>query len=138
MKIKTHELRHKALDYAVAKAMGYKVGQFEDRESSVVAQLPNDSIRFIQSGRGNLLPILRNGYWNPSTNWAQGGLIIDQEGVFRIMCPKVKGAADTVARLPNGINGWYEGYGPTPLIAAMRVFVESCLGEYVDIPEELL
>jgi hypothetical protein len=29
-------------------------------------------------------------------------------------------------------------YGPTPLVAAMRLYVASKLGEYVDIPESLL
>ena len=29
-------------------------------------------------------------------------------------------------------------YGPTPLIAAMRCFVASRLGDEVDIPEDLL
>ncbi len=30
------------------------------------------------------------------------------------------------------------GMGPTPLIAAMRCYVASKLGDEVDIPEELL
>lgn len=31
-----------------------------------------------------------------------------------------------------------EGYGPTPLIAAMRCFVASKLGDEVEVPDELL
>jgi hypothetical protein len=30
-----------------------------------------------------------------------------------------------------------EGYGPTPLIAALRAFVVSRLGEEIDVPNEL-
>jgi hypothetical protein len=31
----------------------------------------------------------------------------------------------------------FEEEGPTPLIAAMRCYVASKLGDYIDIPEEL-
>ena len=33
--------------------------------------------------------------------------------------------------------GKYRAYGPTPLIAAMRRYVASKLGDEVDVPEEL-
>ena len=54
-----------------------------------------------------------------STNWGHGGPIIEREGIE--ICP-----------IGNG-----EFYGDTPLIAAMRCYVASKLGDEVEIPEEL-
>jgi hypothetical protein len=68
-------------------------------------------------------------YWadgkcaNFSTDWAQGGPIIERELIA------IHG--DWKATLGEGT---YEG--PTPLIAAMRCYVASKLGDEVDIPKE--
>ena len=74
-----------------------------------------------------------------STDWAQGGPIIERE-LIRLIAPTVCGV-DWVARvkqnLPSNMNGWYEKYGPTPLIAAMRCYVSSKLGDDVEIPENI-
>jgi hypothetical protein len=60
--------------------------------------------------------------------WEHGGPIIEKE---------------KIGLLPSG-NAYYErnggtyySYGPTPLIAAMRCYVASKLGDNIDIPEEL-
>lgn len=66
--------------------------------------------------------------YSPSTDWTQGGPIIERERI----------------RLdPRGV--WVAGHdssndeylGPTPLIAAMRCYVASKLGDEIEIPEEL-
>ena len=67
--------------------------------------------------------------YTPSTNWAQGGPIIEREGIATLPCPR-----GWAARV--GFGGEYIE-GPTPLIAAMRCFVASKLGDEVDVPEEL-
>lgn len=67
--------------------------------------------------------------FNPSTNWSIGGAIIEREkiGIGFI----------------SDLNKWEAGYiypdqtGDTPLIAAMRCYVASKLGETVEVPEEL-
>ena len=67
-----------------------------------------------------------------SSDWLWGGPIIEREGL--LLKPLF---------LPSG---WYaEDYmdihnaqGPTPLIAAMRCFVASKLGEEVEVPDELI
>jgi hypothetical protein len=73
-----------------------------------------------------------DGSYTPSTNWAQGGPIIEREWVdlhcvndslWEAECPAPGGLA-----MQNG---------PTPLIAAMRCYVASKLGDEVDVPEEL-
>lgn len=84
-----------------------------------------------------------------STDWAQGGPIIEREGI------NVEYDGDWVYDPANQApddepdNGdrwlaapWNNGtlgqYGPTPLVAAMRCYVASKLGETVEVPEELL
>ena len=63
---------------------------------------------------------------NYSTNWAQAGPIIEREGlaVFKL----------------DDTRGWASGFfdGATPLVAAMRCYVASKLGDEVDVPKELI
>jgi hypothetical protein len=80
---------------------------------------------------GLLLITLSTGeaeYFIPTMKWEQGGPIIEREGLT----------------LTHQANQWAAqtdddvfAYGPTPLIAAMRCYVASVLGDTVDIPEEL-
>lgn len=71
--------------------------------------------------------------FRPSTDWAQGGPIIDREGIQIAPMP-AKGStwcAIAVGRLPVRASGgtgggWIEG--PTPLSAAMRAHVVSKFG----------
>jgi hypothetical protein len=70
--------------------------------------------------------------FQPSTNWSQGGPIIEREKISI-------GKADD----PDwwAFKGWKaeDGTpGPTPLIAAMRCFVASRLGDEVDVPANLI
>jgi hypothetical protein len=71
---------------------------------------------------------------NYSTDWAQGGPIIEREAI-QITPDEYKGT--WTAYMTNGGEP-YEGTGPTPLIAAMRCYVASKLGDEVEIPEELI
>lgn len=68
--------------------------------------------------------------YNPSGCWVLGGQIIEREMLG------VMPASDAQWRA--GDVGGANGYGPTPLIAAMRCYVASKLGTSVDVPEELL
>ena len=109
MKIKTSELTGAALDYAVALALGKRPSMFIFSQTGALAQ--------------------EHRY---STNWSQGGPIIEREGIGV--------SPDTwldwwVAQVKGGV---YRDHGPTPLIAAMRCFVASKLGDEVDVPGELL
>ena len=121
MKIKTSELIGPALDWAVAKCEGYSC-QFDD-EVSGPWLAPQEGYLHDEK------PLSR---FKPSTDWAQGGTIIEREkigldysGVWSACHPRIR---------PKG--KWWRS-GPTPLIAAMRAFVASKLGDEVDIPEEL-
>ena len=79
---------------------------------------------------------------NYSNDWAQGGPIIEREGLCvgrkqqcdTAYCPINDPTVDCWARTPNG---GHLSYGPTPLIAALRCYVAGKLGESVEVPEEL-
>lgn len=102
MKIKTSELIGAALDWAVAKCEGLK---------GVVADGP----------------VMRE--YHPSTNWGQGGPIIEQWAIDLLYRDSVWRALRHVGDCPT------MGSGPTPLVAAMRCYVSSRLGDEVEIPE---
>jgi hypothetical protein len=76
-----------------------------------------------------------NGDWLPdySTDWAAGGSIIDRE------CITVEHAGVWVGRCWKDSDGdeQIEIEGATPLVAAMRCYVASKLGDEVEIPDEL-
>lgn len=108
MRIKTSELTGAALDLAVAKCKFVGV----------------PAIKIVCG----VLYTTEGDNWQPSTDWAQAGPIIERER----------------------INLWNEGYdweaslygehivwGETPLVAAMRCYVASKLGDEVDVPDEL-
>lgn len=115
MKIKTADLVGPALDWAVAQC---EVMQ-EDR-----------------GDRGLLVHRIGYGHAMPpySTNWSQGGPIIEREHLQSHWAGPVLGWA---AMHPD-YKKYNYSYGPTPLIAAMRCYVAATLGEEVDVPEELL
>lgn len=78
----------------------------------------------------------------PSTNWAQGGPIIQRENIATSPLPYDLWRAyiPEGTRVLHGremFNWKHKGSGPTPLIAAMRCYVSSKLGDEVEIPEEL-
>ena len=64
-----------------------------------------------------------------STDWAQGGPIIEREKMTLEWTGE-----DWMAYIRHD----EEYFGPTPLIAAMRCFVASKLGDEVEVPDELL
>jgi hypothetical protein len=124
--MKTSELIGAALDWAVAKCEGKTVTYY---------------------GRG-LWYGIEGGHdyrweWSPSTNWAHGGPIIERERLAVTCTPSnwCAYAHDGTSEVPNvgSVYKWkHKQVGPTPLVAAMRCFVASRLGDEVDIPEELL
>lgn len=122
MKIRTKDLTGAALDWSVAKCEGWDAPIFRNRTWAVPLYVATN-------GTG-----LHT--YAPSTDWAQGGPIIDhmvREGL-RLTGYKSLPTDPTScqAQIGNIVTG-----GPTPLIAAMRCFCCSKLGDVVDIPEEL-
>ena len=117
--MKTSELTGAALDWAVAKCESYPVSM---------------------SKTGYLIfcdPLIQCGpmgtQYSPSTNWAQGGPIIEREGIRIVkVAPTVWGAVYSSGDIGR------EHFATTPLIAAMRCYVASKMGDDINIPEELL
>jgi hypothetical protein len=102
--MKTSELTGAALDWAVAKCEGATDFWFDTVATHWVKLDGKDRA-------------LRQGWaqsYLPSTDWSEGGPIIEREGI-----------------------NLFQRKGPTPLIAAMRCYVASKMGDYVEIPEEL-
>lgn len=134
MKIKTQDLIGAALDWAVAKA-----SQPVYSDTALVV-----AVRGGYDGIGNF-----HEPFSPSTNWAQGGPIIEREGIC-VRPDLMVGTSETGFDVCTRI-GWiaashynaqicrhrYEAKAPTPLIAAMRCYVASKLGPEVEVPEEL-
>ena len=111
MKVKTNTLKDGPLDWAVAKCEGYR------------------------------LDLAPEGSYTPSTDWAQGGPIIERE--FLELRP---GSFVGSKEFPRIFAAWAQnqrggktisGTGPTQLIAAMRCYVASKLGDEIEIPKEL-
>jgi hypothetical protein len=81
-----------------------------------------------------------------TTDWAQGGIIIEREinviekrdGYWYAWRAKRKDGYVTsdFKTVPASKEAW--AYGSTPLIAAMRCYVKSKMGEEVEVPETLL
>ena len=106
MKTKTQELTGAALDWAVAKCEGIAVEYIDDGITQCLLQT--------QGGR-----------YAPSTNWSQGGPIIERELIrLDTACNYTDGKWK--ARI-DSVGGWWPG--ETPLTAAMRCFVASKGGE---------
>ena len=71
-----------------------------------------------------------------SRKWEAGGPIIEREGINLF---QRKGIAAKEGRLWLAYNETQlEQHGPTPLIAAMRCYVASKLGDTIEVPEKLL
>jgi hypothetical protein len=64
-----------------------------------------------------------------STDWNEGGPIIERERINIRDDGGDQWAADDNIRAT--------AYGPTPLVAAMRCYVASQLGDEVNVPEEV-
>lgn len=116
MKIKTNELTGAALDWAVAVCENVEVDE------------KHTPIWFEADG----LHAERVKY-TPSENWTQGGPIIERENISLA-------APDALHEHWTALKGFvaYKHDGNAPLIAAMRCYVASKLGDEVEIPNELL
>ena len=109
--MKTSELTGAALDWVVAKCEGITtpyIGHF---------RLP-------------ILEAVKSHQYSPSTLWEQGGPIIERERF--VIAP-----ASSTLWAATSLIGNCTRLGTIPLIAAMRCYVTSKLGDEVEIPEEL-
>ena len=72
-----------------------------------------------------------------STNWAQGGPIIEREEIS-IEFGRAEWKSAWIAYKLGSPHEDNPKGGPTPLVAAMRCYVASQLGDEVEVPDELM
>ena len=118
--MKTSELTGATLDWAVAKCEG----RFDVAEDADYWK-EDGAWWFIQTREEKV----SSEKFNTSTNWTQGGPIIERE--------RTEFDFDEDTQMFHAYDGVYAGVGPTHLIAAMRCYVASKLGDEVEIPNEL-
>ena len=116
MKFRTEMLAGKALDWAVAKCDGQPVYWHAKDEAIYMGFGTGDSA------------------YAPSTDWAQGGPIIGQNWI------SLSNEHDvwTAEIADDAPDGYISATGYTPLVAAMRCFVKSRLGDKVSVPDEIV
>jgi hypothetical protein len=130
--MKTSELIGPALDWAVAKCEGL---DFE-----IDARLPNYphimlADKNVWGERRCVLDEEDGGIlFCPTTDWSQGGPIIDRESIELRRYNKHTWMAEVSQP---GLAGKGVYAGPTPLIAAMRCHIAHKLGDEVEVPGEL-
>lgn len=120
MKIKTSELTGAALDWAVAKCEGF--AEYDPLTEKMLP--PRREYGWVSLSE-----------YRFSTDWAQGGPIIERERID--LQAKINAGSDYDEWLATiGIGAKQRRrYGPTPLIAAMRCYVASKLGHEVEAPD---
>ena len=126
MKIKISELTGAQLNWAVAECEGK------------VEQGVYGTPELLESGLHlHYCDVLLSHPYNPSTDWAQGGTLIQREGIG------IRQYGDFLESHWQADKWAFKfvdpmATGPTPLIAAMRVYVMAKHGNEINIPEELL
>lgn len=127
VEVKTAQLEGAALDWAVAQVEKVQTTYRYGRE--LVADHDRGGIKLILSIR----PI-----YSPSTNWSQGGPLIQKYGCdLNCMAPLNAWEANCWDdRVPSP--GLHLQEAETPLIAACRAIVSAKIGDTVQVPKELL
>jgi len=121
MKVKTTNLTGPALRYAVAKCEG------ATDEWRAEGPFMWDGVPCVRVGA-------RDVSYHPDTDWSQGGPIIERERIATDFDADPAEGGPCAASRRDDPCYWV---GPTPLIAAMRCYVASKLGEEVEVPDEL-
>lgn len=119
MKVKIEDLTSTALDWAVGTAND---GLYQPASARGVFWIwPGEPVKYSKAPPAY------------STDWAQGGPIIERGRISAEWSSLWN--CWTARDLRNAA---FSFTGPTPLIAAMRCYVASKLGDEVDVPDELL
>lgn len=127
IEVKTSELKGPALDWVV--------DAIESGKPLEIRHHKNGSGEWIFVADGVPYP---SGPRKFSTDWSQGGPLIDKMGGFELkVWLESKPETKCEAHIHNYDGNWIV-FGPTPLVAAMRCLVASKLGDTVQVPKELV
>lgn len=138
--MKTLELKGAALNWAVAQAEGDKVfrprlGRPGDWDKEAYLKDGSDD-RWVVRVENPKEARFVDWTYNPSGDWMQGGPIIEKHGIHLEWSESHEHwLAYSWDRFSNPNHHMTDG--DTALIAAMRCYVASKLGDEVEIPEEL-
>jgi hypothetical protein len=122
MKVKVSEAKGRVLDYLVAQAMGMKIYR-------------SKSGRWMRANYGEFNHRHGTPWFEPTRSWGYAGPIIERERISIEDCQDGAGLYWEATRIePPAVS---EARGPTPLIAVMRCYVISKLGDEVEVPDEL-
>ena len=124
VEVKTSELVGPALDWAVAMAEFWEADRPQD------GQIRKGDV-YMLVGPFRLIGLGVDKFYSPSTNWAQGGPLIDECDVWLSDDEEA-----CVASCPPHA-GRFVVDGGTNLIAACRAIVAAKLGDVVQVPVEL-
>ena len=122
MKIKAQDLSGEALNYAATLADKGNAHLIRDYAGAL-----HTYYRHEQHG----ITVYTN-----HLNWSDAGPIIERERI-ELKIPEAKEFGQWMALITDASGDYIHRSGPTPLIAAMRCFIQSRLGDEVEIPEEL-
>jgi hypothetical protein len=122
MKVKVSEAKGRVLDCLVAQAMGMKIYR-------------SKSGRWMRANYGEFNHRHGTPWFEPTRSWGYAGPIIERERISIEDCQDGAGLYWEATRIePPAVS---EARGPTPLIAVMRCYVISKLGDEVEVPDEL-
>lgn len=128
MKIKTSDLTDAGLDWAVSQCMKRIVKTPERFGIETFGPL---------FSKGYKYPCWGTRKYAPSIDWNDGGPIIQREKIS-VSSPFIREDGTPELTWGANIRNVSSQVGPTALIAAMRCYVASVLGDEVDVPEELV
>lgn len=152
MKLKTQDLTGPALDWAVAKAEGTlpthntvvacRPFEADVREHKHLLCTADDDAHAREQCENaypgcEIIGVFECTVGKYSSRWEMAGPIIEREGV-NLNFMQFDSPQYWTAHIRHTDKVKFGALGPTPLIAAMRCFVASKLGDTIDIPEELL
>lgn len=128
------KLEKEWLDLAVAMALGHNpIVEPKRRKNRMPCWRDGDVWIGVDGDRGARCFLAvsddRADYFEPSTDWAQGGPLIDQHKIWLS-----DDAEGWIASAPPHANSAIKE-GSTPLIAAMRCLVAAHFGEWAELPE---
>ena len=125
--MRVHDLRGATLDLWAAKAAGAHDPQVVDGVCRIAARREVHAISDI-----------RRMDYRPSSNWADGGKLIESERISVWRYPNLDSwhaAMQFDVSRDEGLQAKHYYQGPTPLIAAMRCFIASNFGN--EVPQAL-
>ena len=115
-----------SLDWAVARSEGAGSALVETHSRGIVLLL-SDATVHCDIGET----------YAPSTNWTQGGPIIEREKITIRPHAETGGWTASLLTIRDDVLTTIFEEGPTPLIAAMRCYVAASLGDEVEVPDSI-